>query len=208
MFNDKFFESLDKALNQSNKEVLDNLADNPFDLMNNLKEMNYKEKMELLREINPAVLDLFSEMGVVLEKVRGFEALPSLIVEKPVRGTQKSAGYDIRANESVTIYPWQKVAVKTGLTSFMQDDEFLDIRIRSGLAYNHDLTLQNDAGVVDSDYYGKEIKVMIRNEGSQPFQIAVGDRIAQGIFSKYLLTDDDKPSSTIRTDGFGHTGLK
>jgi dUTP pyrophosphatase len=36
-------------------------------------------------------------------------------------------------------------------------------------------------------------------------RIHKGDRIAQGIFMKYLKTDDDQPVSRKRVSGFGST---
>lgn len=141
-----------------------------------------------------------------MTRTRGFIQLrPD--VELPTRATEKSAGYDFRASEEVFIRPNQMVAVPTGITAYMLEDEFLDLRIRSGLANKYQLTLQNDAGVIDADYEktGKEIKVMIRNEGPKVCRIMAGDRIAQGIFQKYLKADDDNVT-TERVGGFGSTG--
>lgn len=144
-----------------------------------------------------------------MTKIRGFEALEeNNIIMMPQRGTLKSAGYDIRAVEEHFIKPGQMVTVPTGLTAYMKDDEFLDLRIRSGLAFKYQLTLQNDAGVIDADYYGKEIKVMIRNEGDKVCRIMPGDRIAQGIFMKYLTVDNDEAVNKERDGGFGSTGVK
>lgn len=143
-------------------------------------------------------------------KVRGFEILPEydhLNIEKPSRSTEKAAGYDIRSITSGVIAPGESKIFETGLTAYMKDDEFLGLFIRSGLAFNHDLVLQNATGIIDADYYGKHIKVKIRNEGYLPYVISPGDRITQGIFMAYLLTDDDEKSEKKeRKDGFGHTG--
>jgi dUTP pyrophosphatase len=142
---------------------------------------------------------------------RGFYYLPGVRAHSellPQRATFGSAGYDIRANELVVIPPGQKAVVKTGLTAYMPYWYFLDLRIRSGLAYKYNLTLQNDAGVIDSDYEGKEIGVMIRNEGTEEFAIFPGDRIAQGIFIKYGKIKKDRPLDFLRRGGFGHTGRK
>jgi len=141
--------------------------------------------------------------------MRKFELLPNVDLPKPARSTKKAAGYDIRSNEDVIIQPGTKEVIGTGVTVICNDDEFLDLRIRSGLAFKHNLTMQNDCGVIDADYYPKEIMVMIRNEGTKPFEIKKGDRIAQGIFLKYLITDDDSETEKQeRTDGLGHTGVK
>ena len=145
---------------------------------------------------------------------RGFYALPDFEhffengVDKPARKTKKAAGYDICSIENITIEPGTKAAIPTGLTSYMQDDEVLYLFVRSGLAYSKDLTLQNATGVIDADFEGGHIKVLLRNEGTEAFEVKVGDRIAQGVFAKFLVTDDDdKVEKAERTDGLGHTGV-
>lgn len=141
--------------------------------------------------------------------MRKFEVLKNVDLPKPSRKTTKSAGYDIRSNEDVIIQPGTKAVIGTGVTVICNDNEFLDLRIRSGLAFNHNLTMQNDCGVIDADYYPNEIKAMIRNEGTEPFEIKKGDRIAQGLFIPYLITDDDtEDEKQERTGGLGHTGVK
>ena len=150
-------------------------------------------------------------------RLRGFERVESEYLQgrseelpsrnpMPQRGTKSSAGYDLRAYGSYIIRAGSMVIVHTGITAFMDEDEFLDVRIRSGHAYSHQLTLQNSCGVIDSDYYGKEIKLMVRNESDRDFYLNHGDRIGQGIFLPYLITDDDCPADTERKGGFGSTG--
>ena len=161
-------------------------------------------------------------------KLRGFEILPEFIdffdeekakenghelVKKPARQTLKAAGHDICSIENIVIAPGKKVDVATGITSYMQDDEVLYIFVRSGLAFKKDATLQNAVGVIDADYYGGHIKVLLRNEGTEPLVINVGDRIAQGVFQKFLVADDDNENEN-KIDrqqevvgGLGHTGI-
>jgi dUTP pyrophosphatase len=147
---------------------------------------------------------------------RFFEALPGAdLMDMPKRETRGSAGYDIRAHIKngvgfVEIDPGQKINLGTGITVYIHEEleQFLDLRIRSGLANNYQLTLQNACGVIDADFYGKEIQAMVRNEGPVGVRIYHGDRIAQGIFVQYFTTDDDSPGEKKRTGGFGHTGLK
>lgn len=152
-----------------------------------------------------------------MERTRGFEILPDFKskitdLEKnlklsfiPQRGTAKSAGYDIRAIEDTTIYPGEVVLIPTGLTAYMQDDEELQLRCRSGLSLKG-LTLGNGVGTIDSDYYGKHIQFIYANRGHDDIIIHAGDKIGQGVFSKYLITDDDAPVQVERTGGFGSTG--
>jgi len=128
-------------------------------------------------------------------------------VKKPGRSTTKAAGYDICSIEAHDYMPGEMYPIRTGITSFMQDDEVLQLFVRSGMAFKNQMTLQNATGIVDADYYGKEIKVLLRNEGSEVFTVNVGDRIAQGVFTKYLVVDDeDVTEQVIRKDGLGSTG--
>lgn len=143
-------------------------------------------------------------------KIRGFEILSDykhLDIEKPSRSTEKAAGYDIRSITSGVIAPGEAMVFETGLTAYMKENEYLSLFIRSGMAFKSDLVLQNATGIIDADYYGKHIKIKIRNEGKEEYEIKAGDRIAQGIFMPYLLTDDDADyEKQEREDGFGHTG--
>lgn len=151
--------------------------------------------------------------------VRGFEALPEYAdqikeIEEtsgvgfmPQRATLNSAGYDIRTIETVTIDPMQIKMVSTGITAKMGEDEELQLRCRSGLAAMG-LSLVNGVGTIDSDYYGKHIRFILINLGSEPITLVKGDRVGQGIFTKYLITQDDQPRSTERKGGFGSSGLK
>lgn len=70
--------------------------------------------------------------------------------------------------------------------------------------------MPNGIGVIDADYYNNpnnegELFVQVLNYGVRPLHIKKGDRIAQGIFMKYLKTDDDNPITRPRVSGFGST---
>ena len=166
------------------------------------------------------------------ERVRGFEVLPefqekakevlkTILSAKgesdefiimphdwlPQRGTSKSSGYDIRALENVFIPANSWKLVSTGLTAYMLDDEELQIRPRSGLALKEGISVLNSPGTIDSDYYGKHIGVILNNNSTESFKVKAGDKIAQAIFSKYLIVDNDEPVNSVRAGGFGSTGL-
>ena len=78
---------------------------------------------------------------------------------------------------------------------------------RSGLATKSSVDV--GAGVVDRDYTG-DVKVLLINNGTEPFQVHKGDRIAQLIIEKIAsvpITKTDSLDNTIRGDaGFGSTG--
>jgi dUTP pyrophosphatase len=161
-------------------------------------------------------------------KVRGFEKVdfsyfqakylghfPKQVYEdivKPKRGTARSAGYDFFAPFSFTLYPGEEIVVPTGIKVYMQTDEFLDIRPRSGQGFKY-LRVANTTGIIDSDYYdnletGGHIMVKVRNESHSPrgiIEVEKGKGFCQGIFMKYLLTDGDDFIGKERIGGFGST---
>ena len=148
-------------------------------------------------------------------KVRGFEWVTGWQqcgAILPQRKTAASAGYDLAAAEGAVIPPQAMVMVPTGVKAYMQADEVLMIHIRSSLAVKRQLVLMNSVGVVDADYYNNEdneghIFIALWNRGTHPVVIEAGERIAQGIFQKYLTVDGDMAGDgAARQGGFGSTG--
>jgi len=145
-------------------------------------------------------------------RIRGFELTKKYsfpVATLPGRKTKHSAGYDLSAADTVIISPNKIVLVPTGIKAYMQPDEYLGLHIRSGLAVKTGLMLVNSQGIIDSDYYNNldnegHIMIALINVSDQPVTLQAGERIAQGIFYKYLLADNDQ-ASTTRSGGFGST---
>lgn len=127
-------------------------------------------------------------------------------VRLPTRATSRSAGYDFYMPETVTIPTNEVVLVKSGITAYMNDDEYLQMQVRSSLALKYGLSFVNGVGIIDADYAGHEIGFLFMNFGKEPLTLEKGTRVAQGIFKKYLTVDDDSPLSEERSGGFGSTG--
>lgn len=129
----------------------------------------------------------------------------------PVQAHPGDAGFDISSVEALVIPPGKFTGVRTGLTMAMQGHIELQIRPRSGLAAKHGVTVLNSPGTCDSNFRG-EIKVLLINHGDKPFEVKVGDRIAQGVFSflpTIVLEEvDELPTSERGEGGFGSTGVK
>lgn len=144
-------------------------------------------------------------------KNRGFEILNSYLdqdIHLPRRSTKLSAGYDIEAAEEAIIEEGETFFVKTGLKAYMKEDEVLKVYARSSLATKRGLTLINGVGIIDADYYNNEsneghILVALHNLSKETQVVKKGERIAQGIFERFLTTDDDQPVQVKRTGGFG-----
>lgn len=131
-------------------------------------------------------------------------------IKLPTRSTKSSAGYDIRSIESGIIKPNEAKSFKTGLKVCMNEDEVLYIYSRSSQGYKHNVCLMNSVGVIDSDFYNNKnneghFQIRLLNLGDKDFEVNIGDRIAQGVFMKYLTVDDEDEILNERIGGLGST---
>lgn len=151
-----------------------------------------------------------------MERKRGFEIAKGFEdwnINLPVRKTKFSAGYDIEAAEDTIIPSFKKgmkpTLVKTGVKAYMGEDEVLILANRSSNPGKKGLILANSIGVIDSDYYGNpdndgHIMFAFYNIKDEDINIKKGEAIGQGIFQKFLITDNDVTTGK-RTGGFGST---
>ena len=122
-----------------------------------------------------------------------------------------ASGMDIRAflSESVSLLPFERVLIPTGLFIELPSGYEAQIRPRSGLAIKQGITCLNSPGTIDSDYRG-EIKIILINLSNENQIINPGDRVAQMVIQKVekiSWSEVKQIDETIRNDGgFGHTG--
>ena len=129
----------------------------------------------------------------------------------PERAHTGDAGYDLRAAEASTLGPGERGSVGTGLAVAIPAGFAGLVLPRSGLALRHGISLVNAPGLIDSGYRG-EVRVLLPNtDGSEQFEVAVGDRIAQLVVVRHEpgeLEEVDSLDATARgTAGFGSTGI-
>ena len=151
-----------------------------------------------------------------MERTRGFEIAKGFENEEinlPERKTRCSAGYDIESAEDIILPPFKlgdkPVLIKTGLKAYMKEDEVLLIVPRSSGPKKQGIMFPHSIGVIDSDYYGNidndgHIFIQCINIKDTEVEIKKGDKIAQAIFQKYLIVDNDD-AKEIRKGGFGST---
>ena len=131
----------------------------------------------------------------------------------PAYATAQSAGMDLRANleSPITLNPMERAMIPTGLFIELPVGYEAQVRPRSGLAAKHGITVLNTPGTIDADYRG-EIKVILINLSTEPFEIQHGERIAQMVIAKHetvqweeveVLSDTERGAS-----GFGSSGVK
>ena len=125
----------------------------------------------------------------------------TLDTQLPKRQTAKSAGYDFYLSKNVVINPKSMAMAKSNTAIKMQEDDVLLLFARSSLC-KRGLILMNGVGVVDADYEG-EIMVPLYNISDEPIVLSKGERVAQGVFTKYYTCGD--VVNTVRNGGFGST---
>jgi dUTP pyrophosphatase len=130
-------------------------------------------------------------------------------LDLPVYATDGAAGMDVVSAEDVTIAPGARHAVATGLAMAIPTGYEVQVRPRSGLALKHGITVPNTPGTIDSDYRG-ELKVILINHGTDPFEIRRGDRVAQLVLAPVTrgawLVVDELDGTARGEGGFGSTG--
>ncbi len=125
--------------------------------------------------------------------------------------TPSSSGVDLRAAEEKVIEPGRWALVGTGLYLEIPVGYEAQVRPRSGLALKHGVTVLNAPGTIDADYRG-EVGVILVNLSDRPFEIKIGDRIAQLVISPVARAEFEEAGGLTATErgagGFGSTGLK
>ena len=129
----------------------------------------------------------------------------------PSYSTQLSAGMDLRANidESITLKPFERKLIPTGLFVELPENYEAQIRPRSGLALKNGITVLNSPGTIDADYRG-EVGVILINLSDTDFVINDGERICQMVIAKHEKTTWKEVEILNQSErgegGLGHTG--
>lgn len=146
-------------------------------------------------------------------------------VDLPHKGSERAAGYDLRAysyafadsdgklgetiklsDDGVSIPANSRCLVKTGLAFALPENCYGRVAPRSGLALKNGIDI--GAGVIDEDYRG-EVGAILFNFNSEPFEVKKGDRIAQFICERIIYPDLEEVELTDTergSGGFGSTG--
>jgi dUTP pyrophosphatase len=127
----------------------------------------------------------------------------------PAHAHRGDGGVDLFAREAVRLEPGERAAVATGIAVAIPPGHAGLVTPRSGLALRRGLGIVNAPGLVDSGYRG-EIRVVLVNHGSDPVEVARGDRIAQLIVVPVAVQEyvevEALPPSDRGAGGFGSTG--
>lgn len=121
------------------------------------------------------------------------------------------AGADLYAAEDCTAKVGEVTFVHTGIAMKIPKGYEGQIRPRSGMSAKTKIRVANAPGTIDSNYRG-EICILVDNNGSAPYIISKGDRIAQIVFNKVPTADfiegevDTEEDNSRGDKGFGSSG--
>lgn len=132
-------------------------------------------------------------------------------VENPRYAYEGDAGLDLRSTISCTLKPFERKVIPTGV-AFQIPEGYAGLVIpRSGLASKHGISIVNAPGLIDSGYRGEIGVTLINLDSEHHFEIEVGDRIAQLMFTPFAhadLNEVDKLEDSQRgAKGFGSSGV-
>lgn len=129
----------------------------------------------------------------------------------PKRADKGSAGYDFYLPKDIRVLPHETVILQSDVKAYMQEDEVLLLYVRSSLGIKKGLSLPNGTGIIDSTYYNNpsndgNIGIALYNNTGTTVEMKAGERVVQGIFTKYLTADNDEVLAEVRTGGTGSSG--
>ena len=177
----------------------------------NSEEINYDliyEEYGLdIKKLEEDMLNFSPKLGL------GYVKLHQDAVE-PKYNYDGDSGFDLYSTEDVTIPPFGRVLIPTGLSFDIKDGYEIQVRSKSGLAINQGLFVLNSPETVDNSFTG-EVKVILFNTNSEPVTINKGMKVAQAVLcpvvnGKWVELNETKQikNKDRGTNGFGSTELK
>jgi dUTP pyrophosphatase len=138
--------------------------------------------------------------------------VPIVAPSAPVYAHPGDAGADLTSAEALRLEPGQRATVGTGVAIALPDGYAGFVVPRSGLAARHGITIVNSPGTVDAGYRGELRVTLLNTDAAEPYDIAVGDRIAQLVLVPVaratFVPVAELPDSARGTGGFGSTGYR
>lgn len=129
----------------------------------------------------------------------------------PTQGSEYAAGYDFYADipKPIVIYPHETKKIGSGLSVEVDNDYWVALVARSGLATKEGLRPANCIGIIDPDYRG-EVIAAIHNDSDTIRTITPGERIGQLIimprYEWEIHIEKDLNNTDRGSGGFGSTG--
>lgn len=186
-----------------------------FDEIKNFK-LDNEEDDDVMAEIESRLGVPFEEFEKILsdaltKKPLFFKKLTEDAIT-PSYAYESDSGFDLYSTEEVTLQPFERRLVPTGLSFDIPEGYEIQVRTKSGLALKQGLMVLNSPGTVDQGYTG-EVKVIIFNASNEQQKIYKKMKIAQGVLcsvesgKKVALIEDNFEDKERGANGFGSTGV-
>lgn len=124
----------------------------------------------------------------------------------PKRSTGGSAGYDFVAPNDYIVPAHGTCLIDSEVSVMLDPDKVLLLFVRSSYGFKYGVTLANNTGVIDSDFYPNTMKCKLKNDSDTDLIIKAGDHYMQGIVTNFFTMDDEIPPTEVRDGGIGSTG--
>ncbi len=129
----------------------------------------------------------------------------------PAYAHEGDAGLDLYAAEDVSLKPFQRALVSTGIAVAVPEGFAGFVQPRSGLASRKGLSFVNTPGLIDAHYRGEVKVIAINLDPEQTLMLSRGERIAQLVIQPIVRTtvvDVQELDETMRGEGgFGSSGV-
>jgi len=120
------------------------------------------------------------------------------------------AGADLVSIADISLPPFARAQVPTGLAIALPNGYAAFVHPRSGLAAKHGITTLNAPGTIDAGYRGEIRVILVNTDPHNTFEIRRGDRIAQLVIQQVSQAKfhqaEQLPGSDRGEGGFGSSG--
>ncbi len=124
--------------------------------------------------------------------------------------SESAAGFDLAIPEDIKLRGKEKILVKLGFAVAIPAGCEMQVRPRSGISLNTDLSLSNSPGTIDADYRG-EVGLILENKSFEGIWFRRGERLAQAVIAPVIRCDIEEVEELDDTargaGGFGSTGV-
>jgi dUTP pyrophosphatase len=128
----------------------------------------------------------------------------------PERAYDGDAAFDLYAAEAGSLRPGGRAVIGTGIALGLPAGLAALTLPRSGLAAKHGISIVNAPGLIDPGYRGEVRVILLNTDRESPFEVTVGDRIAQLLFLPLtdvsLVTAGELQDTSRGERGFGSSG--
>lgn len=179
-------------------------------LSENKDEFDYDEILKMtgvdIKELEKDMLNYKPKLQLGFTKLRDESVTP-------IYNYPSDSGFDLHSTEDLTIPPFGRILIPTGLSFDIKDGYEIQVRSKSGLAIKQGLMVLNSPGTVDNGYTG-EVQVIVFNTNNHEVQIPKGMKVGQAVLCPVVngswvkLIEHKNVTSKDRGDkGFGSTGI-